>query len=227
MPIEATWKHSIGITRAGKPLAFARAVRAEASACRRAPLAPGLHVVEQRCRRPCRPPRGNVASAVFSRAPDVRHLRIGVGHRARRADGGAAAAARAQVRLDLDVVAVGAGSRRSSTRRCTRCSPACRSGCARRCSPGTAKKLRLLELAHQRRRASAPRAPARADRRRARDSPAAASWQLDQRLARQVEHQVEASPCAARRVREKSIAPIAPQAFTQSRCALHLARSIW
>ena len=70
-------------------------------------FASAFHVVQQ---------HAGVAAAGFAidlqqgleAGAEIRHSGIGVGHCARRADGGASAAAGAEVRFDLDMVAIGA-----------------------------------------------------------------------------------------------------------------------
>ena len=227
MPIEAMWKHSSGITRAGSPRrrpcpARARRSRAAAELAHR--VASGLDVVEQHA--------GVLAARVaidrqqrLQPRAEVRHARIGVGHRARRADRRAAAAARAQVRLDLDLVAVGADRAGRADVEALRAAGLARAA-VRADALVVVRRSAASELADQRRSASARRAPARADRRPARRSPAAgpargsAAGATGRAPGRSVP--CAAAPCARNRWRSP-----APQALTQSRCALHLSRSIW
>ena len=88
------------------------------------------------------------------------------------------------------------------------------------------REARLAELAHQ--RGELLRRERLLERIGARRGVALRQVrQPDQRLARQVEHQVEAFLARLGAVRAKSIAFTGPQALTQSRCDLHLSRSIW
>ncbi len=131
---------------------------------------------------------------------DVRNSRIRIGHRAGWTDGRAAAAAGAQVRLDLDVIAVGADRAGRADLEAAVAALDARAGVGADLF-AVGEKARLLELAHQLRQFR------RGERLRERIGPGreVALRQVghaQQRLRREIEHQVEAFLARAFRARE-------------------------